>query len=369
MNVKVSNQVSSYFLFFLMHGAQTGLSFLNFQSKIIKGAGNDSWLVLIILGIITQILFLMMLFILKHSSSKDIISFHKDVFGKFFGGTLNVLMAFYFSLASLYVLYSYINILQIWVFSGVATWEFSLIFLILIYYIVSGGFRIITAIAFWGIVIPSFMLLSLFYLIRFSEITYVLPLFNHSITEYLQSAKEAVSLFFGFETVLVFFPFIKDGEKNTKWGHVALIYTTILYTVIAFVTFIYFTQGKLKYLTWPTLTMIKIIKFSFLERFEFIFIFTWLLVILPVICIYLWSAIRSLKFTFNKVKPTYFLISILILFHFFNVEYIELRNYYILTDIVTYIGMVFTFVYIPILFIICFIRVKLKNKRKIKVMG
>lgn len=366
MNVKASNQVSSYFLFFLMHSAQTGLSFLNFQSKIIKGAGNDSWLVLIILGLITQILFIMMVFILKHSSSQDIISFHIDVFGKFFGGTLNVLMAFYFSLASLYVLYSYINILQIWVFDEVATWEFSLILVILIFYIVSGGFRVITAIAFWGVIIPSFMLMSLFYLLRYSDITYILPFFNHSMKDYLISAKEAMSLFFGFETVLVYFPFIKDGEKNTKWGHIALIYTAILYTIIAVVTFLFFTQEKLKYLTWPTLTMIKVIKFSFLERFEFIFIFTWLLVILPVICLYLWSTIRSLKFTFKKIKPTYFLIGILIIFHLYNIKYVEIRYYYFLSNIVNYIGLTFILIYVPILFVICFIRERLKNKWKTK---
>ncbi|HZG73317.1 MAG TPA: GerAB/ArcD/ProY family transporter, partial [Chondromyces sp.] len=298
----------------------------------------------------------------KHSSAGDILSFHKDVFGKVFGGVLNIIMAGYFSMVSLFTLYIYIDILQIWVFDGIASWEFSLLFCFLIYYIVAGGFRVVTAIAYWGVVIPSLMLLSLLYTLNFVEVSYLLPLFPYEVKDYFISAKEAAPIYFGFESVLVFFPFIKDREKSPKWGHLALLYTTTLYTIITIITFMFFTQGKLEHLTWPTLTMIKIITSPFLERFEFIFIFTWLLVVMPVICIHLWSAIRSIKLTIPKAKPTYVLIGLLAAFHFVNSQLLEIQYSHLMAKLVSYSGLFFLFCYIPFLFLISVVRKKLKNK-------
>lgn len=353
--------VSPYFLFFLIHSSQTGVAVLSFQVKIIGGAGHDAWLIVLALGLFMHVIYWMILYILKHSSSGDILSFHKDLLGKFMGGLLNLFIAIYFSTLSLYTLHTYIDILQIWVFDGIASWEFSLLFTVLIFYIVSGGFRILTATAFWGVIIPSFLLLSLIYLLGYIDVSYLFPLLRHNLKDYFNSAKEATSIYLGFETILIFYPFIKNWEKAHKWGHLALFYTTFLYTLIAVITFMFFTQGKIEHLTWPTLTMIKIIQLPFLERFEFIFIFTWLLVVIPVICIYLWSAIRSIKLTIPKVKQTYVLILLLAVFYFINSLLVDIEISQLMTRIVGISGIIFLFCYIPVLFIISVIRKKLKK--------
>lgn len=354
--------VSPYLLFFLIHSTQTGVAVLSFQTKIIKGAGHDAWVSVLLIGLVMHIIFLMMLFIMKNSSAGDILSFHTDSFGKYVGGMLNIILAIYFSLISLTALHTYIDILQIWVFDGIASWEFSLLLTVLIFYIISGGFRIVTAIAFWGVIIPSFLLLTTIYLLNFTEVSNLFPIFQLGLGDFLTSAKEAVPIYFGFETLLVFYPFIKDREKASKWGHFALLYTTSLYTFITVLTLMFFTQGKLERLTWPTLNMIKIIKLPFLERFEFIFIFTWLLVVMPVICIYIWSAIRSIKRTIPKLKPTRVLIGILCAFYFFNYQVIEFKYTYLLNNIVNYSGQISLFCYIPLLFLIAVVRKRFKKK-------
>ncbi|MFS0861103.1 GerAB/ArcD/ProY family transporter [Fredinandcohnia sp. 179-A 10B2 NHS] len=353
--------VSPYFLFFLMHSSQTGVGLLKYQSHIIKGASYDAWISVLVFGLLLHVVFFMMLYILKCSDSGDIISFHREAFGKIIGSTLNIIMACYFSIVGLFTLHTYIDILHIWVFDGIAAWELSLLMSVPIFYIVAGGFRIVTGVAYWGVIIPSFLLLSLIYLLSYAEISYLQPVFAAGVKDHFISMKEAAPIFLGFETVLVFLPFIKNRERSTKWGHIALFYTTILYTVIAIITFMYFTQRKLELLNWPTLTMIKIIQFPFLERFEFIFIFTWLLVIMPVICLYLWSAIRSIKLTIPKTKPTYVLLGVLAIFHFINSELVDIEFSYLLAGVTSYSGLVFLFGYIPLLFMIAVVRKKLKK--------
>lgn len=357
--VKENKMVSPYFLFFLMHSVQSGVLVLNFQTKIIGGAGHNAWFSVLAVGVFMHVIFFMMLYILKHSSAGDILSFHREVFGKFLGGMLNFILAIYFSIASLFPLYTYIDILQIWVFDGIASWEFSLLFSVAILYVVAGGFRVITAIAFWGVIIPSLMLFSIFYLFNYVEFSYLQPFFKHGLKDHFISAKEAAPMFAGFEAILIYFPFIKNREKSHKWGHLGLLYTTFLYTLIALMSFLFFSAGKLEQLTWPTLTMIKIIQFPFLERFEFIFIFTWLLVIMPVICVYLWSAIRCIKFTIPRIKPTYVLICLVAIFHFVNSELLDIEHYRILEDIIIYSGLSFLFGYVPLIFLISVVR----NKR------
>ncbi|MFS0820212.1 GerAB/ArcD/ProY family transporter [Bacillus sp. 1P02SD] len=366
MNSRISENklVSPFFLFFLIHASQTGITVLRYQGNVINGAGHDAWVSILILGLSLHLLFFMMLFILKQSTAGDILSFHKDIFGKYLGGALNIGLAVYFSLAGLGVLYSYIDALQIWVFDGINSWEYALLLCCLIYYLVSGGFRVITGIAFWGVIIPGFLTLSFFYLIGFAEVTYVFPLFQYNVQDYLISATESVPLFLGFETALVYFPFIKNGTKASKWGHIALLYTTLLYVGITILTFMFFSQGKLQHLTWPTLTMIKIIQFPFLERFEFIFIFTWLLVIIPVICIYLWSAVRAIKLTIPKIKSTYILFFFLVAYLFTNSILIDMFYTQLISKMIKYNGMLFLFIYIPLLFVISLIRHFIKKQKK-----
>jgi spore germination protein (amino acid permease) len=363
LQVKENSMVSPYFLFFLIHATQIGMGVLKFQSEIIKGAEQDAWISVLAVGLSLHVVFLMMLHIMKNSSQGDLISFHKDLFGKFAGGLLNILVAIYFWGVGLAAIQSYIHILQIWVFDGIGSWEFSLIICLCVYYIVSGGFRHIAGIAFWGVIIPSFLLLSFIHLFRYIDHTYIMPFLDHGIKDYLLSAKESGFMFLGLETVFVFLPFIKNGMKSSKWGHYGLLYTTILYLVITILTFMYYTQGKLQHLSWPTLSMIKSIQLPFLERFEFIFIFTWLLVFIPVVCTYVWSSVRIIRLTFTKLTPT-FILSLLLSSYFIITSLAEdILIKHRVEMVVSYSGLVFLYGYIPLLFIISLIK-SVINKRK-----
>lgn len=360
--VKEYNMVSPYFLFFLVHSAQTGIYALYFQRDIIKGAGHEAWISVFVLGLLMHLIFFMMMTILQTSSGSDLISFHRETFGKIIGGFLNFGMVLYFVISSLNALYTYIDVLHIWVFQTIPSWELALLFVLVIYYIVAGGFRVITAIAFWGVVIPICMFFAIFYLLKYVEISYIQPLFQHGLKDHFLSAWEAIPIYLGFENILIFFPFIKEKQKSWKWGHFALLFSTVTYTVLTLITFMFFTQGKLEKLTWPTLTMIKILHFPFLERIEFLFIFTWLLVIMPPICLGLWSAIRIIKLTMPKAKPTFVLIALLVLFYMVNSELLDVQFSHLFIQVGATIGKAFIFGYILLLFPVALVKKRLKAR-------
>ncbi|TYR79778.1 GerAB/ArcD/ProY family transporter [Priestia megaterium] len=360
--IKEEFQVSPSFLFFLIHSVQIGVGILGFQRYIIKGGGHDAWIAVIASGLSMCVLLWMCFHILKRENT-DIVDIHRVYFGKFIGNILNVLFSLYFFTFAITIYRTYIEVLQVWMFPNLATWFVSLAYLPLIYYVISGGFRTITGIAFFGVVLPLPLFFSLFYPLYLGEANNLLPFLDHSLGELFTSFKTITFGYLGFETILFFYPYIKSGSKSQKWGQAGILFTTFMYAFLTIVSFVYFSQGQLKTTIWPTLTMAKIIEIPFIQRFEYIVISLWLLVVLPAICISLWCTVRGLKRTFNGKSSIYLLILIVILL-VFSVFLDNRKMIDQLNNNVSRLGMYVIYFYIPFLFLFGLIRSKIQHKKQ-----
>ncbi|MFJ5758908.1 GerAB/ArcD/ProY family transporter [Neobacillus sp. NPDC093182] len=361
--VKESLTVSPFFLFFLIHGTQTGVGLLGFQSKIIKGAEQDAWISVGLVGIFFHLVLLLIFSLLKNSNNGDIMSLHQQLFGKLFGNTLNVFFYGYTILLVSIVVRSYLEVLITWVFPNIPLWILSLVMVIVITNIVIGGFRVITGICFWGVIIPSLLLLTMYFPFKYAYWSNLLPMFNHGLGDYVISAKESILMYLGPELLLIYFPFIKNNNKSQKWVHIALGYSTLLYLLTTILTFAYFSQGQLKHTIWPTLIMTKIIRFSFIERFEYVYIFTWLLVILPTCCIALWGGVRILKESLN-FKPKISLSMSIVIIHVMVVLIKSSAGIDKMEDFLINFSSIILFLYIPFLFFLVNIIRFAKNRNK-----
>jgi spore germination protein AB len=189
-----------------------------------------------------------------------------------------------------------------------------------------------------------------------------LPIFNHSVKDIAISTKEMSLTIIGFEALLLYYPFLKNVDKSKKWAHLAVVFSTLVYTFICIVSIIYFSEEQLRKNVWATLTIWKIVEMPFVERFEYIGIANWNLVILPNICLATWCASRCLKDAF-KFKQKYSLIFVLLLVYFIvnlsqTREQISFMN-----GIVGQVGFYIVFVYIPIMFFLTLIIRKIKEKK------
>ncbi|WP_264737843.1 spore germination protein [Cytobacillus firmus] len=343
--------VSPFFLFFLIHGTQTGVGLLGFQSLIIKGAGQDAWISVALVGFSFHLVAFLMYSLLKNSKNGDIMSLHQQLFGRFFGSILNIFFYGYINFFVVIVLSSYLEVLKTWVFPNIPIWVLSLIILSVITNIVLGGFRVVTGICFWGVILPTLLLSTLFFPLKSAYWTNLLPVFNHTFHEFFISAKESLMIYLGPELLLIYFPFIKNNKRSQKWVHIGLGYSTILYLVITIITFVYYSKGQLEETVWPTLIMSKIIRFPFIERFEYIFIFTWFLVILPPCCVALWGGVRILKESL-RIKPRISLwVSIIII----QISVFLIKNNLSIEKMEKYLFLLsscFLYIYLPILFIL-----------------
>ncbi len=361
-NVKEQFQVSPSFLFFLIHSVQVGVGLLGFQKYIVKGGGHDAWISVIASGLAVSILFWMCFYVLKRENT-DVIEIHRLYFGKWIGNLFNIILCLYFFSFAITIYRTYIEVLQVWMFPQLTTWSISLVYLPLIYYIISGGFRVITGIAFFGVILPFPLFFSLFYPLSLGEVNNILPILDHSFGELFTSFKTMTFSYLGFESILFFYPYIKNGPSSHKWGQAGLLFTTSLYTFLTIVTFVYFSQGQLLKTIWPTLTMAKIIEIPFIQRFEYIVISLWLLVVLPAICTTLWCSVRGMRRTFRGKSTAYLLVFMIILLAF-SIFFDNRKNIDILNNTVSQVGTYVIYLYIPFLFIFSIIRSKIKGSKR-----
>ncbi|WP_173917078.1 GerAB/ArcD/ProY family transporter [Halobacillus sp. Marseille-Q1614] len=341
--------ITPMFVFFIIHAMQVGVGILGFESYIARFSGFDSWISILIAGGFTQIL-LWMIYQLLQDSEGDIVSIHRIVFGKYVGSFLSLFFSLYFLLLGLTVLRTFIEVIQVWVFPSLRIEIFALIFILLVYYLVVGGFRLVTGMCLISTILTLPLLLLKFFPIEVGVTDYLFPVIDHSILDLLKSAKASVLGFLGIELLLIFYPFIKKPEESKKWAHFAVFYTVLIYLATALVSFLYYSEEQLKHITWGTISLWKIVHFPFIERFEYIGIALWVYVIVPNICLALWGASRIPKRMFATSQKAFILAFCFLLYmstlYIDNREGVEKLN-----DIANAVGF-YVLLYIPVLFLL-----------------
>jgi spore germination protein (amino acid permease) len=362
MSVKVNEtqQVSSFFVLFLVYGVQVGIGVLTYQRVLVKSTGTDSWITVIFAGLIMQVI-LWMMFRLLERSGGDIVAIHKELLGKWIGGFFTILICLYFAIMGLVVLRSYTELVQVWMFPHISYWQVAAIVVVITYSIITGGFRPITGIAFLSIVYSTPLLFTLFFPLAYANYDTLLPMFQHTPWSLMLSTQKMILNYEGFGVILFFYPFIKKPKEAKKWAHIGMTMTTTLYIALLLVCLVYFNKNQLSNILWPTIEIWKIVDLPFMERFEYIGITIWLFVILPNICLTIWAATRGIKRLMNfnqRISVMVLLIVIFIVGSFLNSR----QSITKLNDLIGEFGFYFLCGYIPLLFIYQTIVLKVKKR-------
>ncbi len=349
-NIQERFRVSNGMAFFLIHTMQIGIGLLGYERYIAINAEYDSWISIIITGVSIHLI-LWMMYSMLNKEKGDLIAIHTRAYGHYIGKFFSFLFAIYFLLMGATVLRSYLEVVQVWMYPDLQEPIFLIFFAVLLYYTISAGFKTVTGIAFFGVILPSFLIFFLFFPLQYSDWDYLQPVFNHSIKDILLSSKAATLEYIGFEVILILYPFLKKPEKSQKWGQFGILFSTFLYVIVAIVTFSYFSQEQLGRTIWATLSMFKIVEFPFVERFEYLAIAVWALIIFPNICISLWCAGRTLKRAFH-IRQRGSLIVMLLIVYVLQLLIPDRETTDLFITTVSRVGFYLIYFYTPFLFIV-----------------
>ncbi len=353
-------KISPFLVFFTISSMQIGIGILGFQRVIAKSAGYDAWISVILAGIGAHLSLAMMYSILQKANG-SIVEANQQLFGKWIGNILSILLVLYYTGMVVAVLRTYIEVIQVWMFPDLETWVFATSFMLLTIYIVSGGFRVVVGVCFFSIILPSYLILTFFYTFEYANFRMLLPIFDHSIFSILKAAKDMTLTILGFETLLVYYPFIKNVEQSKKWAHFSVFSTTIIYAVIAVITFAYFSEKQLQKHIWATLSMWKIVEMPFIERFEYLGIANWTIIILPNVCLAAWCSSRIVKQVAN-IRQKYVLVAIAAICVTSACLLKNRNSIELLNDVLGSIGFYFLYGFIPLTFIWSHILHKVRKK-------
>lgn len=359
---KESNMLPSRLVGFMVHANQVGIGILGYQRIIAKEAGHDAWISVALAGLLAHVTVWVIIQTLRKYPSADLFGIHQDVYGKWLGGMLSLMFVRYFILAAIVVLRNYIEVIQTWIFPEVSTWLFSLIFIFLALYTVLGGIRVIAGYTFITVVIVIWLLLDLYFPLQFARWYHLLPIMEADLLQIWKGTLAMSLTIIGFEIIYAIYPFVKEKERAGKAAQLGILVTNMIYTFLMVVTLVFFSEGQLAKTIWATLHLKKMVYLPFLERFEFIAISLWLLVIMPNVMLYIWSAARGCKrlFGWNQRKLTYILFILIFMSTLFFLSRQEVNR---LNDITSRMGFYFAFVYPYVLYLLVIIKQAWKRKR------
>ncbi|WP_078544125.1 GerAB/ArcD/ProY family transporter [Litchfieldia alkalitelluris] len=359
--VKERFLISPHLVFFVISSSQIGIGVLGFQRIIAKEAGKDSWMAILLAALCVHIIVFIMYRMLKESKG-DLISIHQLTFGKWMGNGLSLFFIVYLVLKSIAILRSYVEVIQVWMFPELNLWVFNLYFLLLVIYIVTGGFRVVAGICLFSIILPFYLIFSIMFPIEFSSFRNLVPPFTHSVVDILKATKSMSLTVIGFEILLLIYPYIKNPEKSKKWAHLGVMYSTFIFLLTGVVSLIFFSEGQLEKMIWATLSMWKIVEIPIVERFEYVGITSWLILVIPNVCLELWASSRIIK-RVSSFKQRHALIVLAGLVLICSSLLTTRTQINMVNDIVAQIGFYFVFFYIPFLYVLFLVVQKVRKKQ------
>lgn len=353
--------INAFMLVFVIHGVQVGVGLAGLPRVVYLVAKHDAWISVFLAGMITSVVLVFMIQMLKQYDSADLYGIHVDIFGKWAGNSLNIIYMIYMTSTFFVIFMNYVEIVQVWIFPTLPTWQLSLVLILLAIYAVFGGIRVVVGVAFLSVVGTIWLAIVLFVPIQYGDFTHLFPIMNVDKKQLLMGAQSTTLSMLGFEIILFVYPFVKEKQKAMFFVQIGNLITTITFTTATLISIVFFSSNSLEKTIWPVLSMFKIVRLPNLERFEFIAVSFWMLIILPNMCLYLWAASKGFsRILRRKQKWGVWIIAFTAyVVSFFIKSRYEMNT---LTDVIAKAGFYFAFCYPILLAIIVFIKKWFKRR-------
>lgn len=311
MNKYRMNEISLWQFILTISGVQVGFGLLTFPHELEQMAGTDGWISVLIAGGITTLISLCIIKIMGKHPGDCLIDVLTRYMGKWLGKAGMVIWILYSLLGCISLLFSFIYVIRIWILPKTPSYAIMFLAAIPALMLVRGGVRIISRYAvfvfFFTIWMPFLLLIPL----KDSHFIYLLPILKEGWMPVLYAAKMAIIPFLGFEFAFILYPYLKNKKSAAKGIVIANIITLLVYLQITFVCFVYFSPDEISQFIWPTLTLVKPIHFTFLERFEIVFLSFFIFIVSDSIIPYFFSVTEGINQLYKKEEwnfPIYMLL-------------------------------------------------------------
>ncbi|WP_394136626.1 GerAB/ArcD/ProY family transporter [Cytobacillus oceanisediminis] len=276
---------------------QLGVGVLSIPFEQSRHSGFDSWMSMLIGGVIAQFVILIIYHLGKRYAVRPLPQYISAITGKWLGAVLNFLFAAYFLESSLMVVVSYSDVLYRWVLYETPWFVLIGISFAIAAYIASSGLRTIGTIT--QVIMVMFMIC--FFIIFISgmgkgDMRHFLPIGSHGLLPILKGSLPAFWSYAGYELLLYTFPFVQSRKKKdiVMAMSIANGFTTFFYVLISVIVTYNFSESQLKSISEPMVFILRKFNWPILQSVDILFMTIWLSVTTVTVYVYLFLSARYL---------------------------------------------------------------------------
>lgn len=356
--MKVKTRISSFELFFVLLQTQVGVGLLSLPFETYKGVKHDGWISILISGFLVQMTIFLIWSLCRRFPHNTLFDFSTIIVGKFLGSVMNLGYIIYFLIVVSYVFMVFTDILKRWILTETPPWIFFLVgFCILVYGCWGTVKNMVSLFSFISIFILGMLFISFFVFLEPGiDIRYLFPIGSEGIGVIIKSTKDSFVSFLGFETLLIYFAFLKKPHKASaiKGAISATLFITFFYVYIVIIATIMFSPDEILLVPEPVLYMLKAISLPILERLDLFFLSIWIIVVASTVISYSYLASMGINKLFHlRHKKSVFIAGAFVFcLVFLLYGRIELRQ---LGNLVTSVSYFFSVIFPGILLVISFV--------------
>ncbi|RAP77762.1 GerAB/ArcD/ProY family transporter [Paenibacillus montanisoli] len=273
----------------MIHGSQLGFGLLALPADLANYAGMDGWISLIIGWLLAVIASLFIVQLMKKHPDDTVYDLLPRYFGKPLGAILNCCFILYFLFGFFITFIASIGFFKIEFLPNTPNFLMVLLFILPTYNLVRNNVRVLSRyaeITFWGFL---WIFIVFMYPLKEAHWLNLLPVLRDGWQPVFQAVNTTCLSFLGFEIGLILHPFLKHKEHAVKGIVIGNLLTLIIYLGVILICFLFFSPDDITSYRFPTLKVLKIIEFRFMERIEIIVLVGYAFLIIRVWTHYLFA--------------------------------------------------------------------------------
>ncbi|MGG1444453.1 endospore germination permease [Brevibacillus laterosporus] len=291
----MKKEISLLHFILTLTSIELGASILTLPAELAQETGTDGWISIIIGYVLATVVSLCIIKVMSKHPEKTMQQILNIYFSSLVGKFIIVVWIIYAFISAFSIFISSIYIINEWILPNTSNYFIAVLFLVPIFMAVRGGIRMISGFQVVVFFSTLWLLLVLLFPLHHSHIMFLLPILKEGWGPVIQGVRISVFAFLGFELSYIFYPYIKNKQYAVKGIIIANSITLLIYLQITLICYVVFSPDEITKYIWPTLTLVKPIRFSFLERFEIVYVSFYILIFLSSVIPYLFFVTESIS--------------------------------------------------------------------------
>lgn len=323
--------ITPFQLFFILIHAQIGVGIISMPHEVFLKADSDSWISVILAGIIIQITILMFGVLMLRFPTTNLFGIIDLLFGKWLGKMLIIAYSIYFLILGGIFLARFALILKTWMMPLTPQWTLMALMIIFAIYTVKEGIQVIARFFVLASLVLFVFIGFAIYSLKDGTFMNILPIGQSGALSVIKGVESTLHSFQGFESLLLIYPFVRSNKKDlVKTATLANLFVTLFYLFFVFVSLLVFSPREFSRVPEPILYLVKSFSFTIVERPDLIFTSIWIVLVATTLITILYVSFLGLsEITNSKHKKVLIYIAAGIIFFLALNFYGEYRNQFV----------------------------------------